>query len=91
MDDLEKIEVNLNFGMVAAKQQHVVIQPQILPNLLDHSQKKEFDSNNAQVVIGVILGKVDGKMIDITNSFPMPLKIAEKRTEKENQDEDTPK
>jgi len=37
----DKIEANLNFGMsnATAKQQKVVIQPQILPNLLDHQQR----------------------------------------------------
>jgi len=33
-----------------------------------------LDSNNAPVVIGVILGRVDGKMIEISNCFPMSLK-----------------
>jgi hypothetical protein len=42
-----------------------------MPNLLEHSQKKEIDSNHASVVIGALLGTVDGKMIDISNCFPM--------------------
>ena len=46
-----------------------------MPNLLDHAIKKELDSNHAPVVIGVILGRVDGKMIDISNCFPMSLTI----------------
>ena len=44
-----------------------------MPNLLEHSQKKEMDSNNASVVIGALLGTVDGKMIDISNCFPMTI------------------
>ena len=42
-----------------------------MPNLLEHSQKKELDSNQASVVIGALLGTVDGKIIDISNCFPM--------------------
>jgi hypothetical protein len=44
-----------------------------MPNLLEHSQKKELDSNHASVVIGALLGTVDGKMIDISNCFPMTI------------------
>jgi len=44
-----------------------------MPNLLEHSQKKEMDNNNASVVIGALLGTVDGKMIDISNCFPMTI------------------
>lgn len=83
----DKIDANLNLGMCTAKQQHCTIQPQILPNLLDHSMKKETEDkneieqesenkySNADVVIGALLGSVDGKMIDISNSFPLTLKI----------------
>ena len=46
-----------------------------MPNLLDHAIKKELDSNHAPVVIGVILGRVDGKIIDISNCFPMSLTV----------------
>lgn len=46
-----------------------------MPNLLDHAIKKELDSNHAPIVIGVILGRVDGKIIDISNCFPMSLTI----------------
>lgn len=70
----DKIEANLNFGMATAKQNHCIIHPQILPNLLDHAIKKELDTNHAPVVIGVILGRVDGKIIEISNCFPMSLK-----------------
>ena len=41
---------------------------------MDHAIKKELDSNHAPVVIGVILGRVDGKLIEISNCFPMSLK-----------------
>lgn len=80
-----KIEANLNFGMSTAKQKHCIIQPQILPNLLEHSQKKDLaqdqvgkgdknkDISQASVVIGTLLGTSDGKMIDISNCFPMTL------------------
>jgi len=30
--------------------------------------------NNTEIVIGALLGTVDGKLIDISNSFPMTLK-----------------
>jgi hypothetical protein len=53
---------------------------------LDHSQKKEIDSNYAKVVIGALLGRVDGKIIDITNCFPMTLKTVEKKIEKDQSD-----
>ena len=74
----DKIEANLNFGMNAIKQQHCVIQPQIMPNLLEHCQKKDSDANHASVAIGSIMGTVDGKIIDISNCFPMTLKTVEK-------------
>lgn len=77
----DKIDANLNFGMCTAKQQHCIIQPQILPNLLDHSQKKETETNNTDVVIGAILGSVDGKIIDISNSFPLTIRTAEQNPE----------
>jgi len=38
--DPNKIDANLNFGMAIAKQFNCAIHPQILPNLLEHSQKK---------------------------------------------------
>lgn len=44
-----------------------------MPNLLEHSQKKELDSNHASVVIGALLGTADGKMIDISSCFPMTI------------------
>lgn len=77
--------------MATAKQNHCIIHPQIMPNLLDHAIKKDLDSNQAPVVIGVILGRVDGKIIDISNCFPMSLtfksdKEAEgKKSENSNQ------
>lgn len=77
----EKIETNLNLGMAAAKSQHCVIQPQIMPNLLDHAQKRDFEVNNASVVIGALLGRVDGKIIDISNCFALSLKTVERKVE----------
>jgi len=53
--------------------------------LLEHSQKKDLaqdqvgkgdknkDISQASVVIGTLLGTSDGKMIDISNCFPMTL------------------
>ena len=52
--------------------------------MLEHSQKKELaqdqvgkgdkkDISQASVVIGTLLGTSDGKMIDISNCFPMTL------------------
>ena len=64
----------MNFGMATAKQNHCIIHPQIMPNLLDHAIRKELDANHAPVVIGVLLGRVDGKIIEISNCFPMSLK-----------------
>lgn len=78
MSSTEKIEANLNFGMSTAKQQHCVIQPQILPNLLEHAQKRDADSSHADVVIGALLGTIDGKILNISNCFPMTLKILER-------------
>lgn len=82
MEDLastadNKIEANLNFGMSTAKQLHCVIQPQIMPNLLDHSLKRDLVSNHAPVVIGSLLGSVDAKIVDISNCFPMTFKMNE--------------
>ena len=37
-----------------------------------------LDSNHASVVIGVILGRIDGKIIDISNCFPLNLKSSQK-------------
>jgi len=39
--------------------------------------KKETENNNTNVVIGAILGSVEGKMIDISNAFPLTLRTAE--------------
>ena len=72
-----KIEANLNFGMSTAKQRHCLIQPQIMPNLLDHVLKRELVANHAPIVVGSLLGSVDAKIIDISNSFPMTLKTAD--------------
>ena len=79
------IEANLNFGMATAKQHHCIIQPQILPNLLDHAIKRELESNHAPVVIGVILGKKDGRIIDISNCFHVPLRRKEMKGEKDSE------
>jgi hypothetical protein len=68
--------------MSTAKQLHCVIQPQIMPNLLDHSLKRDLVSNHAPVVIGSLLGSVDAKIIDISNCFPMTLKEKENESEK---------
>lgn len=76
MEEIDnKIEANLNFGISTAKQHHCVIQPQVMPNLLDHSQKRDLDTNHAPVVIGALLGSVDAKIIDISNCFPMSLRM----------------
>lgn len=52
-----------------------------MPNLLDHSLKRDLVSNHAPVVIGTLLGSVDAKIIDISNCFPMTLKTKEAETE----------
>ena len=53
-----------------------------MPNLLDHSLKRDLVSNHAPVVIGSLLGSVDAKIIDISNCFPMTLKEKENESEK---------
>lgn len=53
---------------------------------MDHSQKRELEGNYASVVIGTLLGTVDGKIINISNSFPMNLKT-EKAKEGGNRDD----
>jgi hypothetical protein len=52
-----------------------------MPNLLDHVQKRDFEVNNASVVIGALLGRVDGKIIDISNCFALSLKTVERKVE----------
>mmetsp|Transcript_16096 Transcript_16096/g.27188 ORF Transcript_16096/g.27188 Transcript_16096/m.27188 type:complete len:338 (-) Transcript_16096:581-1594(-) len=64
--------------MSTAKQQHCVIQPQIIPNLLEHAQRRDVDANNIDFVFGALLGNIDGKILNISNSFPVSLKIQEK-------------
>jgi hypothetical protein len=73
----DKIEANLNLGMSTAKQQHCLIQPHILPNLLDHSQKKNLGDGYADIAMGALLGTSDpqGKIIEISNSFAISLKV----------------
>ena len=41
--------------------------------------KKETENNNTDIVIGAILGSVDGKMLDISNSFPLTLRTADQQ------------
>jgi len=50
---------------------------------LDHSQKKETGDNFANVAIGALLGTSDaqGKIIEISNSFPIQLKIVQSSEE----------
>ena len=55
---------------------------------MEHSQKKELDSNHASVVIGALLGTVDGKMIDISNCFPMT--ITQKAGDNDNESSAVP-
>lgn len=52
-----------------------------MPNLLDHSLKRDLVSNHAPVVIGSLLGSVDAKIIDISNCFPMTLKTKDAEAE----------
>ena len=52
-----------------------------MPNLLDHSLKRDLVNNHAPVVIGSLLGSVDAKIIDISNCFPMTLKTKEAEAE----------
>ena len=59
--------------------------------MLDHSQKRDTDSNHASVVIGTLLGTVDSKIIDISNCFPMTLKTVETTKSGEIISQDAPK
>ena len=52
-----------------------------MPNLLDHSLKRDLVSNHAPVVIGSLLGSVDAKIIDISNCFPLTLKTKDAEAE----------
>lgn len=59
---------NLNFGLTV-KQLHCVIHPTITPNILDHYLRKPEDQD---IVVGVLLGTIDGSQIDIYSCFPVP-------------------
>ena len=59
---------NLNFGLTV-KQLHCVIHPNITPNVLDHYLRKPEDED---IVIGTLLGTIDGSVIDIQSCFSVP-------------------
>ena len=59
---------NLNFGLTV-KQLHCVIHPNITPNILDHYLRKPEDED---IVIGTLLGTIDGSIIDIHSCFSVP-------------------
>lgn len=59
---------NLNFGLTV-KNLHCVIQPTITPNILDHYLRKPEDQ---EIVVGTLLGTIDGSQIDIHSSFTVP-------------------
>lgn len=59
---------NLNFGLTV-KQLNCVIHPTITPNVLDHYLRKPEDQD---IVVGTLLGTIDGSKIDIYSSFAVP-------------------
>jgi translation initiation factor 3 subunit F len=59
---------NLNFGL-SVKQMNCIIHPTITPNVLDHYLRKPEDQD---LVVGVVLGTIDGSQIDILSCFPVP-------------------
>jgi len=59
---------NLNFGLTV-KQLNCVIHPTITPNILDHYLRKPEDQD---IVVGVLLGTIDGSQVDIYSSFAVP-------------------
>lgn len=60
---------NLNFGLTV-KPLHCLIHPTITPNILDHYLRKPEDQGD--IVVGTLLGTVDGTQIDIQSSFAVP-------------------
>jgi hypothetical protein len=60
---------NLNFGLTV-KPLHCLIHPTIAPNILDHYLRKPEDQGD--IVVGTLLGTVDGTQIDIHSSFAVP-------------------
>jgi hypothetical protein len=59
---------NLNFGLTV-KQLNCLIHPTIAPNILDHFLRKPEDQ---EIVVGTLLGTIDGSQIDIYSSFAVP-------------------
>lgn len=49
---------------------HCVIHPPVTPNVLDHFLRKPEDQGD--LVVGVLLGTIDGSRIDICSSFAVP-------------------
>lgn len=59
---------NLNFGLTV-KQLNCQINPTITPNILDHFLRKP---ENQEIVVGCLLGTIDGSQVDILSSFAVP-------------------
>ena len=59
---------NLNLGLTV-KQLQCIIHPTITPNILDHYLRKP---ENQDIVVGVLLGTIDGSTIDICSCFSVP-------------------
>jgi JAB1/Mov34/MPN/PAD-1 ubiquitin protease len=59
----------LNFGLTV-KPLHCLIHPTIAPNILDHFLRKPEDQGD--IVVGTLLGTIDGSQIDIFSSFAVP-------------------
>jgi translation initiation factor 3 subunit F len=68
---------NLNFGLTV-KQLNCVIHPTIAPNILDHYLRKPEDQ---EIVVGILLGTLDGSQIDIYSSFAVPQYIEKDQKE----------
>ena len=59
----------MNFGLTV-KPLHCLIHPTIAPNILDHFLRKPEDQGD--IVVGTLLGTIDGSQIDIFSSFAVP-------------------
>ncbi len=59
----------MNFGLTV-KPLHCLIHSTITPNILDHYLRKPEDQGD--IVVGALLGTIDGTQIDICSSFAAP-------------------
>jgi len=60
---------NLNFGL-NVKNLHAQLGPNVIPCILDHYQRRP---EKEELVVGTVLGSIDGPQINVTNCFAVPL------------------